>query len=229
MTEARQPASENPQRAGEIAALLASAPTVAEAELSVAAAVLVMLPPPLLSLQKGQLAAEIAQEIAGFVVIEIPQRPGEAGQSPFGQSPFGDAEALADWLEELTYRGLYTLSAARRLGSAVLKPETREKERAKALKSALDSEKRNFGRHLDSAKQRERGRERMRDARRRYGDVLSWHHLGTAKTHRPSHLKAAGKNFHADRVPKLTGVFPGMKPGCDCVPGAPILGADMLI
>lgn len=118
------------------------------------------------------------------------------------------------------YGGFYAVRAAHRIGQGL---------QGGTLSDAVLAERHNFLRHADAQLTRSLGWDVNRSMAERHGNVLSWHHLNIAKTHRPSHVLADGRNYRVDTFPRTTfGALPGMEPNCDCVPGPPIAGAPLL-
>lgn len=118
------------------------------------------------------------------------------------------------------FGGFYAVKAAQRIGQGL---------QGGTLPDAVLSEQHNFLRHADAQLTRSLGWDVNRGMAERYGNILSWHHLNIAKTHRPSHVLAHGRNYRVDSFPRTTfGALPGMEPNCDCVPGPPIAGAPLL-
>lgn len=153
--------------------------------------------------------ASVSRAVARLVAGDLPSLPGRTGV------------LRRAYVDNLLYRAYYALTALRRVTGALGEGEE--------LRDALSKEAAYFEAHKAASKQRERGARLNDAAAERFGPLLSWVHLGTAKTHRPSHLSAHGKNYLVDRPPESTdGALPAMAPHCDCIAGPPIPGAELL-
>lgn len=216
MTEQRQqPQAEQPQQPEEglspleAAAAIAALVVAGTATAGAVAAVLTLL--------RGISVPSVPRAAAEMVLSELPQRP----------TP-GDQLMGATWWSNLIYRGLYGVNAAQRLQDAhdaALKADNEE-----LYRSALIREGAYFHDHLEASEQRRRGAQLNGAAMERFGPVLGWVHLGTARTHRKEHERAHGKNYDPLSPPISTkGYLPGQARHCDCTAGPPQRGAEMLV
>jgi hypothetical protein len=133
------------------------------------------------------------------------------GPTPEG-SGGGGLEDLAR-TENLLHRGFYGVAALRRLADG----------------GSLAAEGKLFGMHQEANEARLKGARLNDAAAEKWGNLLGWHHAGTARTHRPGHEAADGKNFDVTRQPPAsTGAWPAMLPFCDCTPRAPYPNGRLL-
>ncbi len=159
----------------------------------------------------GALRASLSLDVAEVVVAD-PVEP-----------PRGVNGNVGAYMEEVAYRAMYGVKAAQRLGGAAISGEQG------ALGRAWEREGNLYRRHREAQDRRQRGRALNEAAADRFGPILSWRHTGEAKTHRPAHVRANGKNYDVRNPPRATdGMLPGQAPSCDCIPGPPIRGARIL-
>ncbi len=113
--------------------------------------------------------------------------------------------------EEATFRGLYLVNAA---------------ERRIAGKRTIGQEHAYLTNHILAATARNRARAALRDAEKRWGELLSWRAVRDERT-TPDCLALDGKNFYAHSPPK--GSPPGaLHARCRCVAGPPLPGAPVV-
>ena len=113
--------------------------------------------------------------------------------------------------DEATFRGLYLVNAA---------------ERRIAAKRTLGQESSYLASHIKAATARNRARAALRDAEKRWGELLSWRAVHDERT-TPDCRALDGKNFYAHSPPG--GTPPGAKHfRCRCVAGPPLPGAPVV-
>jgi hypothetical protein len=157
----------------------------------------------------GASGASVANAAARLVALDPPALPEEAGV------------LRAATLSNLSHRGHYAVAAFRRLAGSVARGDD--------LRQARRKEARFFAQHREAERMRTAGARLNDAAAERWGPILSWNDTGKAKTHRPSHLAADGKNYDVRRPPRSTGgILPGQAPNCDCVPGPPREGVEVM-
>ncbi|MDP9474825.1 MAG: hypothetical protein M3R38_03895 [Actinomycetota bacterium] len=174
---------------------------------AIAAELALLLPASLAGALRSSLSLDVAE-----VVVADPIEP-----------PRGLNGNVGAYMEEVAYRAMYGVRAAQRLGGAAVSGEEGALTKAWAREGNL------YRMHREAQDRRQRGRALNQAAAERFGFILSWRHTETAKTHRPAHVRANGKNFDVRNPPRATdGMLPGQAMHCDCVPGPPIRGARML-
>ena len=113
--------------------------------------------------------------------------------------------------EEATFRGLYLVNAA---------------ERRIAGKRTIAQENAYLVAHVKAAVARKRAWAALKDAEKRWGELLSWRAVHDERT-TPDCLALDGKNFFAHSPPG--GTPPGAKHWrCRCVAGPPLSGAPVV-
>lgn len=112
-----------------------------------------------------------------------------------------------------TYRALYLVNAAKRLGRAVKDPDL-------TVGGQLAKERRYFAQHKTAQTEREQAAQRLDAASNSYGPLLGWYSRGDGRV-TPACAWADGKNFRPDQ-PTTIGL-PGLGPhvGCRCIAGPP--------
>lgn len=194
-----------------IVAILIGARAVPNPPLSIATALAGLLPTSL----SLALRADIAASVATLVLRDLPV-PAKAVQ--------GNTAASRD---NLTYRALYAIAAQKRIAAAMAKDTGGSDE--EKLSRALETEESYFKAHLGASERREKGEALNLAAAEIHGPILGWVHTGTSETHRPSHVKASGKNYRVESPPRATmRALPGTEPGCDCVPGPPFPNTEVM-
>ncbi len=171
---------------------------------AIAAELALLLPASLAGALRSSLSLDVAE-----VVVTDPIEP-----------PRGVGGNVGAYMEEVAYRAMYGVRAAQRLGAAAVSGEEGALGKAWAREGNL------YRRHREAQDARQRGRALNQAAAERFGPILSWRHTGSAKTHRPAHVRADGLNFDVRNPPRATdGMLPGQAMHCDCIPGPPIRGA----
>lgn len=137
----------------------------------------------------------------------------------------GPATAQIDRLNRVRRAQMF-LSIARRLQADVRQARSHNQSIAKALLDAVGRERRYYGQHREAMWSRSKAAMAVDMAAMQHGLLLGWHaHDDDRVT--PDCLAADGKNFRADRMPRIG--FPGtVHPRCRCTPVKPYPGAPLL-
>lgn len=200
------------ERAAAIAALLGGIVTVQTVEALVSAIASLLARLPGLPSEASDLGDDVTRRVARLVV------EGRQGLREDMDSPREASATLRHThIDNLIHRAHYAINATKRVVTA------------EDVRKGFTVERRFFLQHREAERVRTAGAKLNEAAAERWGPILSWNDTGKAKTHRPSHLAADGKNYDVRRPPTSTGgVLPGQALHCDCVPGPPKQNAEVL-
>lgn len=196
-----------------------------------------VLPPALLRLP--DIAGDVAEEAARLVATDAETL--QIGEDGGADGVSGIIRAAK--IDNVLYRALYGVAAARRIGGTVLEvqggdlqePGVESNPPAKSLQVALQlasrRESRYFECHKDVSKRRISAAKTVEGLVELHGPLLSWNwgETRTPREPRPTHLAADGANWRPlNGTPLSTGSLPGVERGCSCAAGPPKRGARTL-
>ena len=194
------------------------------------------LPPALLRLPGGAggtLAGDVAEESAKLVVTDV-----EKVEVSDGGLDRNTGIVRAAQLDNVLYRAMYGLAAARRIGESVLGSPVDSSFAtggsagfATALDKALAVERRHLEAHKSTSRRRLAAAKAVEGMVELHGPLLSWNwgETRTPREPRPIHLAADGANWRPlNGPPRSTGAYPGALNACSCAAGPPKRGARLL-
>lgn len=204
----------------EIAVILLSGLAVETMVSRIAPLLFPVLPPVLLRLP--DLAGDVVEEAAQLMVAGVEE-----------MEVSGEGIIRAAKLDNVLYRALYGMAAARRIGGAVLGAisTTGARDFTAALQQAAAREPRYFATHKDVSKRRISSAKATQGLMELHGEILSWNWgaTRTPREPRPTHLAADGANWRpANGAPLSTGSLPSVEKNCSCAAGPPKRGARIL-
>lgn len=130
------------------------------------------------------------------------------------------------WRLNLIRRAQFVVAGARRLSADVTGAISQGQSPVSALAAGITRERRYYGLHLLAGWNRMDAAARVDTAVMEQGLLLGWNTVTDRRTS-PECKAASGRNFRADRMPKIG--YPGMvHPHCRCYPGPPRPGAKLL-
>lgn len=216
----------------EIAVILLSGAAIEAMASKITPLLLSVLPPALLRLP--DLAGDVVEEAARLIAadadtLQIGENLGARGAGVSGI-------IRAAKLDNVLYRALYGMAAARRIGASVLDSAGGNADAdtggdLQLLREAATRERSYFEAHRDVSKRRVSAAKTVQGLVELHGPLLSWNWGETRKPRepRPTHLAADGANWRPlNGAPLSTGSLPGVEKNCSCAAGPPKRGARIL-